>query len=317
MSQPTHALSSPTGALGPLLSSAHGQWGLFLLAQLENTHGPATLPCHVSRLFAHWGCKHFGGVALLPHCISVLPARGLPSVGRWWGCSAARASLSPASPCRFSLRAAPGLAVSSCCPQPASEEVTGSCLTLSWQIGSCEEAGGRRGDGDLHGSLPAVTCPAGSPLVGRAREGITAHSSPTSSQPGSGHQVSITSTRHLAPQNAGQGKEVLGGHHQEPHEQRPENPHPKKGLQPGPCSGVSQGQRGNSKTETVPEPVADLCKRLWCFVDYQSIWDCCSLIITGFPGACSDFFFPSLANRLITYWHLTEVQHLLCFPPCD
>lgn len=26
---------------------------------------------------------------------------------------------------------------------------------------------------------------------------------------------------------------------------------------------------------------------------------------------------PPLANRLIACWHLTEVQHLLCFPPCD
>lgn len=28
-------------------------------------------------------------------------------------------------------------------------------------------------------------------------------------------------------------------------------------------------------------------------------------------------FLPPLANRLITCWHLTEIQHLLCFPPCD
>lgn len=70
------ALSSPRGALGPLLSSAHGQWGLFLLAQLENTHGPATLPCHISRLFAHRGASALGGSIVTPLHLSVTSEGG-------------------------------------------------------------------------------------------------------------------------------------------------------------------------------------------------------------------------------------------------
>lgn len=41
-------------------------------------------------------------------------------------------------------------------------------------------------------------------------------------------------------------------------------------LEPGPCSGVSQGQQENRKTKTVPRPFTGLSNRLRCF-DYQSI----------------------------------------------
>lgn len=69
------------------------------------------------------------------------------SMRRWW--LAARASVSLAFPCRAALL----LAARSCYPQPTSEEVTGSCLTLSLQVKSCKEAEGQQDAGGLHGSL--------------------------------------------------------------------------------------------------------------------------------------------------------------------
>lgn len=116
----------PLAALCPL----GGQWGLFLLAQLENTHGPATG-------WRHSGTRTFPAVS--PGCFftrghELWEQQRHPVASRCYqpgGCraqgghSAASASLFPASPCRISDRAAAFLAVRSCCPQPTSEEVTG------------------------------------------------------------------------------------------------------------------------------------------------------------------------------------------------
>lgn len=60
-----------------------------------------------------------------------------------------------------------------------------------------------------------------------------------------------------------------------------------------PAPGPARTSKGIAKLKrSVPEPFADLSNRLRCFVGYQSIHDHCSLVITGFPGACSKFFCP-------------------------
>lgn len=43
-----------------------------------------TLPCHVSRPFAHQDVTG-SGVVVSPHHMSVLPVNGMLSMGMWWG----------------------------------------------------------------------------------------------------------------------------------------------------------------------------------------------------------------------------------------
>lgn len=128
---------------------------------------------------------------------------------------AARASLSPAFPCRVPQRAA--LLLTKGSPpalQPTSEKVTGCCLTLSLQVKSCKEAEERQDAGDLCGSLQAVMCQLDLCVTSRAQEGITAHPFPTSSQQGSGHQVSMTLPYHFIPKYRA-GHQEPRDHHQE------------------------------------------------------------------------------------------------------
>lgn len=184
--------------------------------------------------------------------------------------------------------------MSSCCPQPTSEEVTGSCLTLSLQAGSCKEAEGQQDAGGLRGSLQAVMCQLDLCATGRVQESIAAHSFPTSSQQGSGHQVSMTSALPPHPKMQGRAPRAQGLPSGVLQAMTGDLP-PQKGLppalQPGPCSRVSRDQQGKSKTKMIG-PFADLVNTLRCFVSQQSIHDHCSLSITGFPGACSGFFAP-------------------------
>lgn len=142
------------------------------------------------------------GVVVSPYCISVLPVKGDVKHGEVAG--AARASISPAFPCRVSPRAALLLAARSCCPQATNEEVTGSCLTLPLQVEPRKEAEGQQDAGGLCGSLQAVMCQLDLCATSRVQEAIAVHSFPNSSQQGSGQQVSMTSV--LPPHPKIQGR---------------------------------------------------------------------------------------------------------------
>lgn len=168
---------------------------------------------------------------------------------------AARAPLSFAFLCSVSPRAALLLAASSYCPQPTSEEVTESCLTLSLQVELCKEAEGRQDAGGLRGSLQAVMSQLDLCATGRVQEGIAAHSFPTSSQQGSGQQVSMTSALPPHPKIQGRAPRAQGSPSGVLQAMTGEISHPKKSLpaavQPEACSRVSQDQQGNSKTKTI------------------------------------------------------------------
>lgn len=185
----------------------------------------------------------------------------------------------------------------------------------------CEEAEGRRGAEDLCGFLRAATCLARSPCRGQSLEGdhslLLPHLVPGRLRPSGEHHLR-PATSH--PKTQGRAPGSWGITIGIPTNNNWSIPTPKRVCQhlcsQDPAPGSARASEGTAKPKWSLEPFAHLGNRLRCFVGYQSIQDHRRLVITGSPGACSSFF-PLLANRLITCWHLTEVQHLLCFPPCD
>lgn len=168
-----------------------------------------TLPCHVSRPFAHQGCDRFGGSGITTSHVSATRERDAEH-GEVVGLIGSKGPPLLCLSLQGFTRAALLLAASSYCPQPTSEEVTESCLTLSLQVESCKEAEGRQDAGGLRGSLQAVMSQLDLCATGRVREGIAAHSCPTSSQQGSGQQVSMTSALPPHPKIQGRAPRAQG-----------------------------------------------------------------------------------------------------------
>lgn len=151
------------------------------------------------------------GVVVSPPCISVLPAKGDAQHGEVVGLIGSKGLPLPCYSLQCFTRGCSAAGSELLLPSAhCSEKVTGCCLTSSLQVKSWKEAERRQDAAGLRGSLQAVMCQLDLCETGRVQEGITALPFPTSSQQGSGHQVSMTSSLPPHPKIQGRAPRTQG-----------------------------------------------------------------------------------------------------------